>query len=46
MKFLTGPIGNNLTFGIGGKIEGQKEQIRGWGYYEVRKSKLCLLDEH
>ncbi|KAK9467132.1 Hydantoinase B/oxoprolinase-domain-containing protein [Lipomyces arxii] len=26
---------NNLTFGIGGRIEGQTEQVRGWGYYET-----------
>ncbi|KAK9371065.1 Hydantoinase B/oxoprolinase-domain-containing protein [Lipomyces kononenkoae] len=26
---------NNLTFGVGGKIEGQAEQVRGWGYYET-----------
>ncbi|KAK9326021.1 Hydantoinase B/oxoprolinase-domain-containing protein [Lipomyces orientalis] len=26
---------NNLTFGIGGKLEGQEEQVRGWGYYET-----------
>ncbi|KAJ8102289.1 Hydantoinase B/oxoprolinase-domain-containing protein [Lipomyces tetrasporus] len=26
---------NNLTFGIGGKLDGQEEQVRGWGYYET-----------
>ncbi|KAK9457800.1 Hydantoinase B/oxoprolinase-domain-containing protein [Dipodascopsis uninucleata] len=26
---------NNLTFGIGGKVEGEDRQVRGWGYYET-----------
>lgn len=26
---------NNLTFGIGGKPEGEDKQVEGWGYYET-----------